>query len=734
MKKFLTVFTSLVAFMLFSACNPPAVGENPAGNLTGSISGKAVYSNSSDNSGIIVSIEKTNGAKTASVEKTVSDGAKAIEKAVLSYVTTDVNGEYSFAGLDEGTYTVYASSNNSSEKAVFTNVVVTAGKSVTVEELKLTATGTITGNITIDKKATGNTGFLVFVAGTSFMALTDDAGNYTISSVPANGDYTIVVSKGDIMFTLSGNVTVTSSGKTTMPEAYLNSAEKSAYGKKDDLWVKLTADVPVSGVQGVPCASTLYVSQTGNDETGDGTRAKPYKTINKAYEVIEKTLDPETTYRIKLLSDLEKHVCVRVEPSFDVKVVIESDGINTFTVKGWGNDGIRYNENYKYSKFYIVDGVLQDDYDEADEARDKALGKNVYTNEIMFMRKRGNVLVRNVNFSEFFYGFKLGWDSDCAGTITLENVEMTKMVDTYFSGYTGKFVFNDVRLPQLETTAGWFQGKIDIEINQFTYAKGAWNCLVFADERNGNKPWSGLLTVKDGTFGDGTTNCNVFNLYGPVSDENTTPQGKIVIDGGVFNNDILSHSTRTRIIINDGTFNGSVFTYSSTLITGGKFNAGVSLNDNMYPFAIHKITGGTFKDYSSIGAYFDWSDLTDLSVIRGKKFISPEAYNQTSDYDMYYAVKISDDASGYNGSYSGTLYDYSRKTGIATDWESIKAAKMADSTTDLEFDDANYKMISWPKSETAPDYVRSMGCKISEDKGTILFCVDGNYYSGVLVQ
>ena len=101
---------------------------------------------------------------------------------------------------------------------------------------------------------------------------------------------------------------------------------------------------------------------------------------------------------------------------------------------------------------------------------------------------------------------------------------------------------------------------------------------------------------------------------------------------------------------------------------------------------------------------------------------------------MYYAVKISDNASGYNGSYSGTLYDYSRKTGIATDWESIKAAKMADSTTDLEFDDANYKMISWPKSETAPDYVRSMGCKISEDKATILFRVEGKYYSGVLVQ
>lgn len=159
-------------------------------------------------------------------------------------------------------------------------------------------------------------------------------------------------------------------------------------------------------------------------------------------------------------------------------------------------------------------------------------------------------------------------------------------------------------------------------------------------------------------------------------------------------------------------------------------------DEEKYPYKIRTVgiqsENLTWIDYEYNGV--DWSDLTDLSVIRGKKFISPEAYNQTSDYDMYYAVKISDNASGYNGSYSGTLYDYSRKTGIATDWESIKAAKMADSTTDLEFDDANYKMISWPKSETAPDYVRSMGCKISEDKATILFRVEGKYYSGVLVQ
>lgn len=744
MKKFLTVLAGIMTVLSFVACSVPVLDGNSGnpGNpgQYGSIVGKAVYSNAEDNSGIIVSIEKTDGVKTAAVSKTVADGTKIIAKSVLNYRTTNADGEYSFTNLAEGTYTIYASSNNSSEKAIFTNVVVTAGKSVTVEELKLTATGSITGNITIDKKSTGNAGFLVFVAGTSYMAITDDAGNYTISSVPAGSKYQVIVSKGELLFTLDKDVTVSSNASAAMNEAYLDSISKVAYGKKDDSWVKLSDEASAPTTGGVPCASTLYVRQTGNDQTGEGTREKPYKTILKAYEEIEKTLDEEKTYTIKLLSDLENHVCVDVQPSFNLKLVIESDGNNSFTVKGWGSDGLRHNENYKYNKFYIVDGVLQDDYDETDEIRDKALGKKVYRNEIMAVNYRGDVVIKNINFSDFMKGFNIGWNSknDCDGKITLKNVEIKNIMDTFFSGANGTFVFDDVRLSEtLNYYSTFLTNKVNITVKKMEHP-GTSCMFVLAARRLEYEPWQGKLIIEDGIFGNNAEFvCSVIytesnSFTGIIEDD--SQKGDVIINGGTFNGSIYSESSMTRIKINGGTFNNSVETNSSTLITGGTFNSNVVLKKNTYPYAIHKITGGTFKDYSSIGAYFDWSDLTDLSVIRGKKFISPEAYNQTSDYDMYYAVKISDDASGYNGSYSGTLYDYSKKSGIETDWESIKAAKMASSTTDLEFDDANYKMISWPKSETAPDYVRSMECKISEDKATILFCVDGNYYIGVLVQ
>ena len=44
--------------------------------------------------------------------------------------------------------------------------------------------------------------------------------------------------------------------------------------------------------------SNLYVSANGSDETGNGTKNKPYKAINKAYEVAEDTAT------INILTDL----------------------------------------------------------------------------------------------------------------------------------------------------------------------------------------------------------------------------------------------------------------------------------------------------------------------------------------------------------------------------------------------------------------------------------------------
>ncbi|MBQ9810756.1 MAG: hypothetical protein IJM52_06325, partial [Spirochaetales bacterium] len=180
----------------------------------GSITGKALYSNGTNHSGILLTLDRTDGLRAIAKE----DGSKAVEGVCYS----KEDGSFGFYNLEPGTYTVYASSNNSLEKAVSTNVYVAEGKAVTISDLNLTATGTISGKLLIDSNSTGNEGFLVFVAGTSYMAATDSNGKFSITGIPAGADYPIIASKGN--FTISvGVCDVTALGTTTMQTVAVSS-------------------------------------------------------------------------------------------------------------------------------------------------------------------------------------------------------------------------------------------------------------------------------------------------------------------------------------------------------------------------------------------------------------------------------------------------------------------------------------------------------------------------------
>ncbi len=215
--------------------------EQPAAK-TGTITGKALYSNADDNSGIIISLEKTEESISASVASAICsisysrsleelNSPSAISRSISGTTTTASDGSYKFENVEAGTYTIYASSNTSSEKAVFTNVSVSADATATVSDLKLTATGNISGIITLDGTTTGNEAFLVFVAGTSYMAMTDSTGKYTISGVPAGKDYQLIVTKGKLTKTISSSVTVTASGNTTIPD--INFKDEDVNGKEE---------------------------------------------------------------------------------------------------------------------------------------------------------------------------------------------------------------------------------------------------------------------------------------------------------------------------------------------------------------------------------------------------------------------------------------------------------------------------------------------------------------------
>lgn len=235
----LCILGSAVIFAGLFSCQINTKGNETESKNNGSISGSVTFSNaeSSENGGIIVTLDKTDGLRTLEVSRAaVTLDVYSDSRNLIGTTATQKDGSYSFSDLEPGTYTVYAASSYSAEKAVCTNVVVNASENTIAETLHLTATGSITGKITLDNATTGNTGFVVFVAGTSFMAITDDAGNFTISGVPAGSGYQVVAMKGSVIHSLSSNVKVNANGFTTVSDHNftVQEIENAFKGEKGD--------------------------------------------------------------------------------------------------------------------------------------------------------------------------------------------------------------------------------------------------------------------------------------------------------------------------------------------------------------------------------------------------------------------------------------------------------------------------------------------------------------------
>ena len=204
MKKFFRIASIFLILASFIGCKP----DVEVNEKTGSIQGNAFYENEnvSDHSGIQISLISTDGLR--AVDYCEARGIATNARNVQSVTMTDSNGEYVFENVLEGVYTIYASSDSSTKKAIATNVVVKARDVVTPEDLGLIGTGSITGKITIDGKTDDVLGVDVFIAGTSFIVKVDSDGKYEISNVPAKKGYMLCVQKGEKTLTIAESVEV----------------------------------------------------------------------------------------------------------------------------------------------------------------------------------------------------------------------------------------------------------------------------------------------------------------------------------------------------------------------------------------------------------------------------------------------------------------------------------------------------------------------------------------------
>lgn len=173
------------------------------------------------------------------------------------YTTTaDASGHFELDGLAPGRYTVTARAGQWAGVCSGVEVTARAATSITVD---LTPTGTLTGTATRGS-GTGNTGILVWVVGTSYVAVTNDSGKYTINSVPVGSNYTVMATAPGYSVGQQTGVAVAAATTTTVPAIALVSTANHA---------PVITDMQPAGGTNAAKGEAVAVTVTASDADGD---------------------------------------------------------------------------------------------------------------------------------------------------------------------------------------------------------------------------------------------------------------------------------------------------------------------------------------------------------------------------------------------------------------------------------------------------------------------------------
>jgi alpha-tubulin suppressor-like RCC1 family protein len=191
----------------------PISDDEPLSPSLATIVGTGRFSTGTDHSGIVISLEPTVGTTGLLAASLIAGNADVSVRALTDQTTTNADGEFRFDGIEPGEYVVYASHPDTLERAVRIGVTVTGATSVTVEELLLTPTGSVSGRVINSDTGALESGWFVYVAGTSYLAVTATDGTFTISDIPVAESYAILTAKGSRTFE-GGHVSVTAGQST----------------------------------------------------------------------------------------------------------------------------------------------------------------------------------------------------------------------------------------------------------------------------------------------------------------------------------------------------------------------------------------------------------------------------------------------------------------------------------------------------------------------------------------
>jgi hypothetical protein len=200
--KILSVLLIGILAFVISGCGGGGKGGGTTGGgggttTPGTIKGVFKDEIAGDSSGITVTLETTTAGKTRTTEEVLArlsegklktENISNIKLKTVAQTTTDKDGNYTFLNVEPGEYTIVA--NKGDQSAVITDVKVKAGEVKQLPPWAIKTKGKIQGRAKFSDKAT-HSGILVYIAGTSFLAMTDTAGNFTIFEVPP-GNYILI--------------------------------------------------------------------------------------------------------------------------------------------------------------------------------------------------------------------------------------------------------------------------------------------------------------------------------------------------------------------------------------------------------------------------------------------------------------------------------------------------------------------------------------------------------------
>lgn len=250
---------TLAIVLIAAACCPDDRGPAQTGAIAGSVT-------------------RDGGASAGARIKAVLDTFGPPGTSGLSHTgIADSAGVFRLDGLPVGRYIVSAASGPRCAIRPGVNVMPNGTTQVALD---LVPTGSLGGVLTLGgsasaKAASGNAGATVWVAGTSFSAVTTDSGEYTIAGIPVGSAYTVMATRAGYTVATAGGLAVSAGSTTAVP------AMEIAPTDNQSPQITTLAATPASVPAGM--ASRLDVSASDIDgdaltyawSAGEGTLSSP---------------------------------------------------------------------------------------------------------------------------------------------------------------------------------------------------------------------------------------------------------------------------------------------------------------------------------------------------------------------------------------------------------------------------------------------------------------------------